>query len=150
MRKLTVIRRKAFLAYAGVARIYVEDHNCPELTIGSELVPCRKLGDLKNGQTGTYDIPETGVKIFVIADIMTRDAFNECYQLNSGSEDLTLTGGYSYGPGGENVFRFDNNQNGGAFVDKRLKKEVNKRIIVSAIVGTTVIAVIGAILAFLT
>ena len=147
MRTLTVVRKKAFLGCAGTVMIYAEDRDCPELTIGG--IPCKKLGQLKNGESGTYEITENEVRIFTIAAVETKDAFNDCRTLESGDRAVTLTGGYGYGNNGENIFRFDDNPDGGAYVDKQLKKDVNKRIVLGAVICGTLAAIVGLLLSIL-
>ena len=48
MRTLTIKRAKSFVACLAKMKVYVEDPTSREIVINN--VPCRKLGDLKNGE----------------------------------------------------------------------------------------------------
>ncbi|MBQ8431612.1 MAG: hypothetical protein IJX28_01895 [Clostridia bacterium] len=105
MRNLTVCRRKSFVACLGTMKLYVEDAENSELTING--VPCRKLGNLKNGEEKTFSIEENAVKLFVIADKVSKGYCNEFMQLPEGSEDISLCGQNHFNPGKGNPFYFD-------------------------------------------
>ena len=99
MRNLTVSRAKSFVGILAKTKLYVEDHASEEIVING--TPCRKLGELKNGEQAT--------KVFVIADTLSRNFCNDCYQLPDGAEDVALSGKNRYNLGSGNAFRFDNN-----------------------------------------
>ena len=105
MRNLTITRTKSFVACLGKMKVYIEDADSSELMING--VPCRKLGDLKNGETATFPISEQAAKVFVIADKARRNFSNDYYPLEAGTEDVTITGRNKYNPGAGNPFRFD-------------------------------------------
>ena len=63
-------------------KVYIEDAQSNELIISG--VPCRKLGDLKNGEEKTFEIGEDAAKVFVIADTLSKDYCTEFYQLSEG------------------------------------------------------------------
>lgn len=107
MRNLTIKRNKSFVACLGKMKVYIEDPNANELTIN--FVPCRKLGELKNGEEKTFEIGENAAKIFVIADTLSKDYCNEYYDIPEGSEDISLSGQNKFNPANGNAFRFDNN-----------------------------------------
>ena len=105
MRNLTVTRTKSFVGCLMKVKVYVEDYNSSETVIGN--VPCRKLGDLKNGETKTFPIGNDEVKIFVIADQLSKNYCNEFYKVPAGENDVFLTGKNCYNPAAGNPFRFD-------------------------------------------
>lgn len=105
MRTLTITRGKTFVGCLGKFKFYVEDANNPELTILN--TPCRKLGTLKNGETKSFEIPEEAVRIFVIADKVSKGFCNEYFPIPAGTEDVTLTGQCKFNPANGNAFRFD-------------------------------------------
>lgn len=105
MRNLTITRNKSFVACLGKMKIYIEDPDASELLING--VPCRKLGDIKNGQTVTFPISEQAAKVFVIADKASRNYSNDYYPLPAGTEDVAISGKNTYHPGAGNPFRFD-------------------------------------------
>ena len=86
-------------------KIYVEDWATGDTTINN--IPCRKIGDLKNGETKTFSICEEEVKVFVIADKISKGFCNEFYRIASGDEDVFLSGQNRYNPANGNAFRFD-------------------------------------------
>lgn len=104
MRNLTITRTKSFVGCLGKMKVYIEDP-CGDTTISG--VVCRKLGDLKNGETVTFPIGEEAARIYVIADQMSRNYSNDCYPLEAGTEDVVLTGKNHFNPGAGNPFRFD-------------------------------------------
>lgn len=107
VRSLTIIRRKKFTACLCSIKVYIEDHASPELEINS--IPCRKLGEIKNGQQATFQIDDEAAKLVIIADKASKEYCNEVYALPQGSEDITLTGENKLNPGLGNIFRFDGN-----------------------------------------
>ena len=105
MRNLTIRRNKALAASLVKMKVYIEDHSEHELTIAG--VPCRKLGDLKNGEEKTFSITDEAVKVFVIGDKLSRNAYNEFYPIQAGTEDVVLSGRNYLNPFSGNPFRFD-------------------------------------------
>lgn len=108
MRKLTIIREKRFVAKLGKMKIYIEDPVFGELRING--IPCRKIGELKNGEEKTFEIGENAAKIFVIADKISRNYSNEYYDLPAGTEDIVLTGRNEFNLATGNAFRFEGNE----------------------------------------
>ena len=90
MRHLTIKRNKSFVGCFGVFKVYIEDAVFGDTTIDG--VSCRKLGDLNNGEEKTFEIGEGAVKVYVIADQMSKNFCNEYYQLPEGQEDVSLPG----------------------------------------------------------
>ena len=123
MRNLTIKRNKRTAASLIKAKVYIEDNFSSELTING--VPCRKIGELKNGEEKTFQIGEEEAKVFVIADKLSKDYCNDFYQLPSGMEDISLSGNNILNPAAGNPFRFDNNTSAG--VEENRKKGAKKR-----------------------
>ncbi len=105
MRNLTITRTKSFVACLGKLKVYIEDPDSGELTING--VSCRKLGNLKNGETATFPIGNQAAKVFVIADKVSRNYSNDYYPIPAGTEDITISGKNHFHPGAGNPFRFD-------------------------------------------
>ena len=105
MRNLTIQRTKSMVGSFAKVKVYIEDHCTNELTIQN--VPCRKLGELKNCETKTFQVGEESVRIFVIADTVSKDFCNELYVLPTDTEDIFLSGKNTYNPAAGNPFRFD-------------------------------------------
>ena len=105
MRNLTITRTKSFGACLGKMKVYIEDPMGGDTVISG--VNCRKLGDLKNGETVTIPIGEEAARVYVIADQMSKNYSNDYYPLEAGTEDVVLTGKNHFNPGAGNPFRFD-------------------------------------------
>ena len=105
MRNLTIERRKKFQGSAIPVKFYIEDAENEELRI--EQTPCRKLGELKNGETKTFSISTDSAKLFAIHDKLSKEYCNDFYQLPTSTEDIYLFGEARVNPGIGNTFIFD-------------------------------------------
>ena len=105
MRNLTITRAKVFPGCLGTMKVYIEDPAANELTING--TACRKLGTLKNGETQTFSIGENSANLYIIADKVSKDLFNEVYPIPDGQEDITLSGKCHLAPCSGNILRFD-------------------------------------------
>ena len=105
MRNLTVKRQKSFVGCLAKLKVYVEDALGTDLEING--APCRKLGDLKNGEEKTFLVSESAARVYVIADKLSKNYCNEFYPLPEGEEDVFLSGKNRFNPGAGNAFRFD-------------------------------------------
>lgn len=108
MRYLTIAREKSFVACLGKMKVYAEDANNVELVING--VPCRKLGDLKNGEEATFEIGEQAMRIFVIADKISKNYCNEYFYIPEGFDNIRLVGKNKFNPIAGNPFQFYNNE----------------------------------------
>jgi len=136
MRNLTIKRTKSFVGCLVSAKLFVEDAAGDTLIDG---VSCRKLGELKNGEEKTFSISTDAVKIFAIADQVSRSYCFDCYPVPAGTEDVYLTGKNRFHPGAGNPFRFDGVTDP-ALLAKR-KKGSNKGLLIliaAVIVGIAV------------
>ena len=132
MRNLTIKREKTFVACLGKFKVYIENANSNELTIRN--TPCRKLGELKNGQESTFVIDDSEAKIYVIADKMSKEYCNEMYKIPAGTEDIYLKGKPSFSLSAGNAFRFENNTNPEALKNREVGKRKGSNIFIIAIV----------------
>ncbi len=139
MRNLTIKRTKSFVGCLAKMKIYVEDPTSNEICINN--TPCRKIGDLKNGEEKTFQISEQEVKVFVIADKLSKNFCNEFYQLSAGQEDVFLSGKNKFNPANGNAFLFDNNANEEAQQNRKNSSKKGLLIICAA-------AIIGAIVGY--
>ena len=126
MRTVTIKREKSFVACIARMKVYVEDHNSAEITIGG--VPCRKLGTLKNGEMQSFQVEECALKLFVISDTLSKDFSNDFYQLPEGSDYVSVSGKNRYNPAAGNPFRFNGNE--GAEVAENRKRGTRIGLIV--------------------
>lgn len=140
MRKLTVKRTKSFVGCLAKVRVYVENPSSGDFTINNTL--CSKLGELKNGEEKTFLIEEHALKVFVIADKLSKDFCNEFYQLSDGQEDVFLSGQNRFNPAIGNAFRFDNNEGDAASTNRRRGTRKGLIILILAVI-------VGAVVGFL-
>lgn len=137
MRNVTILRSKSGIACLATMKVYIEDPLSEEIKIGG--VPCRKLGELKNGEERNFVVGDEEAKIYVIADTLSKNMSNEFYQLPAGTEDIVLSGKCVYNPAAGNPFRFDNNSN--EAVKKNRKKNTVKGaviLVVALLVGVAI------------
>ncbi len=110
MRKLTVIRKKAFASMFDKTWFYIEDE-----ARGGESINCtrcRLLCELKNGKSYSCEIGESPLKLFAVSGdfkgINSEHGYAlDIYQLEAGSEDVTVTGKRKLNPANANCFEFD-------------------------------------------
>ena len=107
MRKLIIMRKKALSACFAKMSVYVEDSLFGDTVISG--VKCRRLGELKNGEVKEYTIDEGRKRVFVLAESVPFDRWNECYNVPAGSDDVYLSGKNNCNPFEGNLFRFDGN-----------------------------------------
>ena len=149
MRNLTIKRIKSSSCCLAQLKIYIEDASSNELLING--IPCRKIGEIKNGEEKTFVIGEESAKVFVIADKLSRNYCNEFYQLPAGQEDVFLSGKCHLNPGRGNAFLFDNNDSAEVM---QLRKKGTKKgwlilcvaLIFGWIIGIVVGRAIGSVL----
>ena len=146
MRNLTITRHKSFVGSMGIDKVYIRDEQSSELTI--EGVPCRKIGEIKNGETQTFSIPEEEQKIFLIADKLSKERCNASLVIPAGQEDVSFTGKHHFVLG-SNPFRFDGVE---MTAEQLAKQKKNNRksivifvfaIIIGLLVGTFIGKIIG-------
>lgn len=141
MRDLTIKRTKTFVGCLMKLKVYIEDPASDEIVIDG--TPCRKLGTLKNGEEQTFQVEEQSLKVFVIADKLSKNYCNDFYQLPEGQEPISLSGRPRFNLFTGNAFRFDNN-NSEAVVKNR-KRGWKKGLIVFSIF--VVLGAVGGYLA---
>mgnify|MGYP001025726406 FL=1 len=125
MRLLTMKRAKRYVACLVKMKVFIEDPTGDTMINGT---PCRKLGELKNGEEKAFEIPEQSAKVFVIADKLSKNYCNDFYELPEGQEDIFLSGKNKFNLATGNAFRFDNNDSAQALANR--KKGGRKGLIV--------------------
>lgn len=140
MRKLTIKRTKSFVASLVSLKVYIEDATSDELVING--VSCRKIGTLKNGEEGVFQIGEEATRVYVIADKLSKNYCNEFYEIPAGIDDIHLSGKNKFNLANGNAFRFDGNTSE-AVLQNRKKSNRKGAIII------TLVAVIGFVIGFL-
>ncbi len=142
MRKLTIERRKTFVASLMTMTVCIETPNAGDISING--VACASIGTLKNGETKTFEISDNAAKVYVIADTVSKDYCNDFYQLPEGSEDITLTGKNKFSLSHGNAFLFDNNDNPEAIANRKQgKKKGAWWIVLAVVVGICAGLVVG-------
>ena len=134
MRKLTITRRKTFVASLGKMKVYIEDPMDGEIYISG--VYCRQLGTLKNGEVASFEIGEGAAKVFVIADKMSKNYCNDYFPIPEGDFDVYLSGINRLDPIVGNAFRFDGTPTEEVIANR--KKATKKGVpifVVSLVVG---------------
>lgn len=139
MRNLTIKREKSFVASLVKMHVYIEDYTTNDLVIND--VPCRKIGDIKNGEEKTFMIDDNPAKVFVIADKLSKNYSNEFYNLPAGNEDIFLSGKNKFNPANGNAFRFDGVTDEESLANR--KKGTKKGIIILVIA-----MIVGFVLGF--
>lgn len=104
MRRLWITRRRSVAACLAKMRVWIED---PQGDTEINGFPCRKLGELKNGEQKAFPVGTGAARVFVTADRLTRNLYNEFAELPEGEEDVVLTGQNLLKPFSGNPFRFD-------------------------------------------
>ena len=140
MRNLTIQRQKSFVACAVKDKIYVED---PAGDTNIDGTTCRKLGEVKNGETVNLLISDYEQRIFLIQDMVSKDWCYEVYPVPAGTADLLLVGKHHYNPAKGNPFRFENNPSP---MVQEVRKKNGKRAI-WIMIGA---AILGGLIGFLT
>ena len=144
MRKLTIRRAKRFTACLAAMKVYLEDPAGSEVISG---IPCRKLGELKNGAEATFEIGEEAARVFVIADKLSKNYCSDFYALPAGTEDITLCGQNEFNPAAGNAFRFSGNPDPAALQLRRDGTRKGLWILIAAVIAGAIAGVlIGTLL----
>lgn len=96
MRNIIIKRKKEFSGSFIKLKVYIEDYQTSEIMING--VPCRKIGELRNGEERAFTVGDNPAKIFVIPNKINRNYINDFFQLPLGNQDIYLTGGNTLNP----------------------------------------------------
>ena len=132
MRNLTITRRKSYVGCIMKDQVFIRDEQAGEITIDG--VPCRKIGDIKNGETKTFQIDERQQQIFLIADKVSKDYCNATVTIPEGQEDVALSGVHKF-VFGSNPFCFDGIEQTPAQLEKQKKNNRKGTVIMIAAVA---------------
>ena len=142
MRNLTLKRNRKFTGSLAKLKVYLEDPDFSELEIAG--VPCRKLGEVKNGEEKTFEIDEKERRVFVIADQASKEYCNDFYRVPAGEADVYLSGQCRLNPAVGNAFRFDNNDSMEVLENRSMQKRRGSGVMwIAIIVGILIGLVIG-------
>lgn len=141
MRKLTIKRKKSFVASLVKLKVYIED-SAGELDITG--IKCRLLGTLANGEEKAFEISENAAKVFVIADKTSRDYCYDCRSIPAGDEDVYLEGKNVFNPAVGNAYRFDGDADEDVAKRRKESKKIGLIVLITAlVVGITAGFIIG-------
>ena len=110
MRKLTIIRKKAFASMFDKTWFYIEDEAHGNKSINC--TRCRLFCELKNGKRFTDEIEDGQLKLFAVCgDFKGIDSENgyavEIFNIKAGTDDVTVSGKRKLNPAYANCFEFD-------------------------------------------
>ncbi len=140
MRKLTITRHKNVAACLAKMKVYVYDASSSDIIIDGN--PCRKIGDLKNGETKTFEIDESATRVYVIGDKLSKNYCNDYMDIPEGTEDIFLSGENSFAPFSGNAFVFDGHTD---MMHEEKRKKNKKKGLVVGLIAVLLGAVIGYI-----
>ena len=129
MRNLTLKRDKAFPACAVAMRVYIEDPSGTDIIING--VPCKKLGEIKNGKEDTYAISDAEAKLYVIPEKSGSVTKYEYFQIPEGTDDVSISGKNVFDSMNGNPFRFNGLSN--EFIENARRNDRIKSIIIVAV-----------------
>lgn len=132
MRQLTVRREKSFVACLAKDKVYIEDHYAGDTVIGG--VPCRKLGDLKNGEAKTFVVGDEAARVYVISDKLSKEFCNDFFLLPAGDFPIFLVGKHLYNPVSGNAFRFNDNHNPEAVANRKRGGRIGVIVLIAAVI----------------
>ena len=129
MRRVYLTREKSFVGCLGKMQVYIEDQARAEVELDG--IPCRRAGELANGETIDFAIPNEERTVFVIATANTRKYCGDKFVISAGDVDVELVGKNVYNPGLGNPFRFHGVTDEDALADR--KRENKKGIALTAL-----------------
>ena len=129
MRRVYLTREKSFVGCLGKMQVYIEDQARAEIELDG--IPCRHAGELANGETIDFVIPNEERTVFVIASANTRKYCGDKFVISAGDIDVELVGKNVYNPGLGNPFRFHGVTDEDALADR--KRENKKGIALTAL-----------------
>lgn len=105
MRKLYITRKDSLAGCFKKLHIYISDFENSELDICD--IPCRKIGEIKNGESVALEINNDANRIFVTAGKKTRNLCCDSVHIEKGNKEIKLTGKCKFNPSRLNAFNFD-------------------------------------------
>ena len=132
MRNLTIKREKKFVGCLAKARVYIEDAQLGDTVIDG--VKCTKLGELKSGEEKTFSIGEEGARLYVIADKLSKNYCNDCFEIPAGSEDVSVSGENRFSIFAGNPFIFNVPVSEDVSKKRKKKARIGALVLVLAII----------------
>lgn len=88
MRKLTVIRRKTFVASLMKVYIYLESKDRSDLVL--DRIQVIKIGELKKEEAASYEIPSDDVYFFVVFDKLFPNKYHTKHLIKASDKDVLI------------------------------------------------------------
>lgn len=104
MRNLTIRREKSLAASSELMQFYLEDHVLGTTFING--LPCRLLGELRNGEKATFFIETDAAKLFALPEKKRTDQCGEYLSLPEGDGALFVRGQNYFNPLAGHPFQF--------------------------------------------
>lgn len=143
MRRLWITRRKAMAASAMKMKVYIEAPENGDTDINGCL--CRKLGELKNDQQKHFNIGHEEAKVFVIADKLSRNLYNEFIRIPEGEDDVFLSGRNYLKPSAGNPFRFDGVEEEEVLENRENGRRRGRVLLIAAVIVGILVGVLAGI-----
>ena len=144
MRKLFITRKGSFVGCLQKVKVYISDFENSEIDICD--IPCRKIGEIKNDETVTFEIDNNVNRVFVIADKATRNACCDSVHIFEGDTDVEFSGKCKFNPARLNSFVFDGEPDE---MTKRYRAKANVRgglVVAGAVMIAGILGIIAYIL----
>lgn len=105
MRYLTLQRTKSAIDFFVTIKVYIEDPASNEIKIQG--VPCRKIGELKNGEQQSFIIGDEKLRIYIMSMKIDKNLCPDFYEVPAGTENVFLTCKFIWHPILTDVCRFE-------------------------------------------
>ena len=105
MRYLTVQRTKSAIDFFVKIKVYIEDPTSNEILIQG--VPCRKIGELKNGEHQSFMIGDEKLRIYIMSMKIDKNICPDFYEIPAGTENVFLTCKFTWHPLLGDICRFE-------------------------------------------
>lgn len=143
MRRLWITRHRATAGCAMKMKVYIEDPQEGDTEINGIL--CRKLGEVKNDQQKRFTIGPEAAKVFVVADKLSRNYYNEFVEIPEGQDDIFLSGRNYLKPSEGNPFRFDGVEQEETLENRKEVRRRGRGVLITAVVVGILAGIAGGI-----
>lgn len=105
MRYLTLQRIKSAIDFFVTIKVYIEDPTSNEILIQG--VPCRKIGEIKNGEQQSFMIGDEKLRIYIMSMKIDKNLCPDFYEVPAGTENVFLTCKFIWHPILADICRFE-------------------------------------------
>ena len=141
MRTLTIKRHNSVVSTTKSAKIYVDNSSTVDLVING--IPCRKIGEVKNGEEQSFLISENEQgKVFIVND--DKQTETKCvWDIAAGYDSVYLTCKAVKDSAGKSVFVFDSATDGDGDIES--EKDNSKQRLKNIIIAVSFCALIALV-----